>query len=188
MTIRDAWDNFLQRKTLLIANGYLGYVLGAFSFHFPPFGQAVAAILFIDAVSLFDASTEARLGRAKFKKLGDLNNRIGELAQSGRLLDLNGCHQLRRRRNELGHQAVGLVDAAELDVAIALIHRQLEHWGIVGPMPPYTFDAGRGQLLDSDQPGYKAREYHTGVKLDDRWVQRLSWTQHFGPPAGPPLP
>jgi len=68
LEVRDQWNAFLQRKTVMIADGHLGIVASeTFAIRFPPLTEAVAALLYIDLVSILDASTETQLGEDEWK-------------------------------------------------------------------------------------------------------------------------
>jgi hypothetical protein len=174
--VRNRWDAFLRRKTFLLAGGNLGIVSPDFSIRFPPLTEAVAALLYIDTVSIFDSSTETQLGEKVFKQLGDLYSRIEALRE--KLMDPDTCHKLRKRRNELGHDAKGTVEPAELDEAVGVVQAQLEKWGIVGPMPAYKFHAEQPKARNSGQAGIIAVwDDKVSVKLGDDEVLRFTSTR-----------
>lgn len=166
LEVRRSWDWFLRRNALLAADGALGLVFpGSLSVRFSPISEAVDALLYIDAVSIFDASTEARLGKKEFAKLGTFDKRLKALKKRKDLLDYPALDRIRKRRNELGHEALGAIKRAELDAAVAKFQEQFEAWNIVRPSPGYRFFLERSSARSTEQPGAIAEwEYVVGIE------------------------
>jgi hypothetical protein len=185
------WHTFLKRKTLVIGRP-LGFSFGpALSIAFAPLQEIVASLLYVDLVSLLEMGTSTQMSGRKFDGLEDLKERLEYLAGQGRILDVAALHEIRLRRNEIGHQVVQ-VSPAELDTAVPVVQRQLEAWGLVGPAPAYQFYFERGAMRElteqekADRPGFDwSRKYHVGVQREKRWVLEYSWTEYLGSPSHP---
>ncbi len=173
-----SWDMFLRRNALLRAGGALGLVFpGSLSIRFKAISETVDALLYIDAVSIFDASTETRLGEDDFARLANLGRRLTALRDRGLLLDYDALNSIRMRRNQLGHEAVGGVVPTELDAMVGTLQHQLEAWGLVRPPGAgYSFFLERSEARPTDRPDTICEwEYEIGVKRQSDGVKMLTF-------------
>jgi hypothetical protein len=70
------WATFLQRKAFMTGHPHFGLILGDDGIRFPPLRGMMASLLFIDAVSIFDAATETQMTKAKHRKLSTFDRRL----------------------------------------------------------------------------------------------------------------
>ncbi len=109
----------------------------------------------------------------------DFYGRICFLAGQGRLRDATRLHAIRTRRNELAHETTAY-DASqptacgwsELDQAIITADSELQHLGLVGARPVYTFHAGQEMI---GGPGFLSNDYFYSLLLDGQTVFKASW-------------
>jgi len=175
--VASTWTTFLQRKALLVGHPFIGLLIGGDGIPFRPLQGSLASLLFIDAVSIFDAATATQMTEEEHLKLYSLKRRLDALGEANKLLNAGACHAIRERRNEVAHQAIE-VTPVELDEAVRVLHGELQSWQVVGPLPAYEFHAERSAARASDKPGFSmAFDFDAGVKLAGGWVLRYRVTQ-----------
>jgi hypothetical protein len=178
--VAETWATFLKRKTMLTGHPSFGLVLGGEGVPFGPLQGMLASLLYIDAVSIFDAATATQMTEAEHANLSTLNRRLKARDAAGKLLDGKACHRVRERRNNVAHEVIEATEA-ELNEAITVLHGQLQAWGVVGPPPAYGFHAERSGARASDKPGGSiAFDYEVGVKRGETWVLKYSFTKEIG--------
>ncbi len=179
-TFQERWRTFLLRRALVL-HDRLGLItdIGPVAVEIPPLPEFIASLLYIDLVSLLEEGVSSQMTRRKFKELGDLERRIAYLADNGKVLDREALLGIRRRRNEIAHR-IERVPADELSHALGAVHRQLEAWGLVGPMPPYGFFAEHGAGEPSDREGFMfKRAGRVGIKHEGQVVLEYTWTKYL---------
>ena len=115
----------------------------------------------------------------------DFNGRICFLASQGRLNDTSNVHNLRRRRNELAHEATQSCHWSEVDAGIDLAQAELQHLGFVGPRPQLEFYGQR--VPRTPEPGYLiAFDFCYGLKTQGEKVIEVSWVTQTAPAGSSP--
>src|SRR5262245_4291654 len=95
MEVGNAWDAFMTRKTLTTA-WEPGFVPDpTMAVRFPPLGELIASLLYMELVSLLDYACESQLSPERSEKLRNLHNRINALEADGRVLEPLRLHALR---------------------------------------------------------------------------------------------
>ena len=179
-TFRERWRIFLLRRALVL-HDRLGLLtnVGLHAVEIPPLPELIASLLYVDLVSLLEEGMASQMSRTKFEALEDLKGRIDYLADNEKVLDREALQRIRRRRNEIAHR-IERVPAGELAHALAAVHRQLEAWGLVGPIPRYGFFAEHGAGEPSDREGFLFKStVRVGIKHEDQVVLEYSWTEYL---------
>jgi hypothetical protein len=179
-TFRERWRIFLLRRTLVL-HDRLGLLtnVGPLAVEIPPLPELIASLLYVDLVSLLEEGVSSQMSRTKFEALEDLKGRIDHLADTEKVLDREALQRIRRRRNEIAHR-IERVPAAELAHALAAVHRQLEAWELVGPIPRYGFFTEHGAGEPSDREGFIFKStVRVGVKHEGQVVLEYSWTEYL---------
>jgi hypothetical protein len=117
----------------------------------PQLQEAIASLLYVNAVSLLDDAIMTRLQGSE-KKL-NRKERLKLLQARGDLLDFAAPDRFRERRNELAHEVGKEATSAELDDACDRIQKQLVAWGLVSDGQPYTIGWEQGAVRASTDPG-----------------------------------
>ena len=172
----DKWNRLLQECEL--SRHY--NLFDEISVKNPVLDAILSSLLHVKAVAILDESLAEYLntnGIQVPKKYGNnLFGRISFLADQGALVNAEGLHQVRGRRNDIAHQAEETIDWQTLDDDVATIETELTHLGFVGPRPKYEFFASRGRAADSNDPDIAmVFDCRCGVKVDDEPVLEISW-------------
>jgi hypothetical protein len=109
----------------------------------------------------------------------DFNGRIRFLDDQGCLKDASSLHVLRRKRNQLAHDASESCIWEDLEDGIVTGQAELEYLGLAGPRPHYEFYAERN-TRDEAEPGYLGtQDYCYGLKVDGRKAIEVSWSESY---------
>jgi hypothetical protein len=153
----------------------------------PILDSLIPSLLYMRVGSIIDEafeeyieSNDLTMGRAYRE---DFNGRTRFLADQNRLNDSTRVHGIRTRRNELAHEAKASCDWPELDGAIESAHVELQHLGLVGPRPQYSFFFERTPRSISFEPTTIINDYRYGLKEGDRLVVEVAWSYQFGAPT-----
>jgi hypothetical protein len=136
-------------------------------------------MLYVRLASLFDDALDLVIDETGTpwppKRKHDLYNRIELLAP--RLRQKDQCHDLRRRRRELAHEAGASASWAELDAALDIVEGEFRGLGLVGPRPRYKAFAERSAARDGRLPNASfGFDYKFGLEEDDRIVTQYAWS------------
>lgn len=145
---KEAWHLF-SMNVEVCRNQHLMNMVGG-GVRNPLLHSILAGVFTINLASLLDDALEeyiqANVMPGPHNRLFD---RINMLGGAGRLKDAAALHDLRSRRNDLGHQPNEQGDWKQLDQDIGLVHSELHHLGILGPQEKYEFFYERSRVKDS---------------------------------------
>lgn len=150
---------------------------------FPPQEELqpyIASLFYIRMVSTLDDGLEQHIDAANLPLprgyRGRLVDKIKLLDARDAFLDATELHRIRCRRNEVAHEPKAKADWQEVQSDSAVLHRELEHLGLVGAAPNYeTF--GERVPEESDEPGVAfVHRFTCGVREREKEVLRLCWT------------
>jgi hypothetical protein len=91
--------------------------------------------------------------RMTMDRKDDLNGKITFLDNQGFLFNADKLHAIRRRRNALAHESGESCTWEDLEDAISTVDAELQHLGVVGPMPKYEF-YGESIPREQAEPGH----------------------------------
>lgn len=143
----------------------------------------IASSFYIRMVSLLDDGLQQHIDCASVPLpkgyRGHLAEKINLLDTQGVLLNATELHRIRDRRNEVAHEADAKADWEEVACDLGVIHGELEHLGLVGPMPRYELFGGRIPEESDDPDVAFVHRFTCGVKEGDTEVLRLSWSANY---------
>jgi hypothetical protein len=176
MNIPEIWATFLIETELARNVKKAHYLSGLRSPAPDPIGdRIIPSLLYLRLGSILAEAFEEYIdnnGLTMTKPYrNDLNGRICFLADQGRLGDPSKVHDLRRRRNELAHEATRSCDWSEVDAAIDVAQSELQHLGFVGPRPQFEFYGNRSPR--TGEPF--AFDYCYGLKSNGEKVVEVTW-------------
>jgi hypothetical protein len=153
--------------------------------------RMIPSLLYLRLGSILDEAFEEfidgnGLTMAKSYK-NDFNGRICFLADQGRLYDPSKIHDIRRRRNELAHEAMKSCEWSEVDAAINVAQSELQHLGFVGPRPQLEF-FGQRVPRTPDTGYFIAHDYRYGLKSGGETVVEITWVAQTRTPGSSPDP
>lgn len=141
------------------------------------------SLLYIKMACLLDDGLRQIIRREGLSTKGyrdSLGDRIKLLAEEGLLRRRERADAIRKRRNELAHEADGVADWSELETALSAAHQELQHLGLVGDRPAYDFYAERSAVRATDRRdaiGEWSRSF--GLRRDGRVVIEFSSVEHL---------
>ncbi|HWE36494.1 MAG TPA: hypothetical protein VG406_08010 [Isosphaeraceae bacterium] len=187
--IQSSWNGFLvdaelakhyQMANMLAAGGHLPAPNPILEALLPSLLYVRLGALVDDALEQF-ISMKGLVMPGKYRT--DFNGRITFLDDQGYLKDANKIHNLRKRRNELAHEASRSCSWVDLDEATNVIDAELQHLELSGPRPAYEFYAER-QPREQAEPGYlMSMDYSYGLKVGGHIVAEVRWTKNLSGPS-----
>lgn len=135
-------------------------------------------------VSLFDEALEHYITAKSLSKpkqyRNDLNGRIDFLHSQGALHNSGKLHGIRKKRNDLAHEAGKTVSWQELDDTLGIVEQELQKLGFVGDRPQYEYYGERSKMRTSINPqAFAAVDYYFGVTCEGRKVIEFSSTLEY---------
>lgn len=153
-----------------------------------PLQPFVASLFFIRMVSLLEFGLERYIERESLavpkEYRGRLIDKIDLLAAYGKLLASGELHRIRERRNQVAHELHVKTDWNEMETDLRLVHSELEHLGLVGPMPVFEFFAKREVEFPEDPDVVMIHRFNCGVKERDSNVLVMAWDVKFHSESG----
>ena len=147
----------------------------------PIVDRIIPTLLLIKGLAILDAAFKGKIQDhedLRGVRTKDLNARIELLNEHGILLDANGVHDARGRRNVLAHEYEGYVDWEEFKHHIGVIRRELAHISAIGEIPEFTITAECSQLRESTDPNACfERTISVYIEAEGRRVSEISLVQ-----------
>ncbi|MCR4288541.1 MAG: hypothetical protein NUW09_11090, partial [Deltaproteobacteria bacterium] len=85
-------------------------------------------------------------------------------------------NQIRNRRNDIAHDINQTSSWAEVDFALSVIEKELQHLGFVNDHPKYEFYMERSAIEFSKEPGILGTQsFSFGLKYKEQPVVEISW-------------
>ncbi len=142
--IEERWARFINDYERTKHEYRVIFVLAAIPVAHMHLVGLLPSFLYVQVASILDDGCEEIIARDypgawPKDKRPTFGNRLDFLEKNGRLAAPPACTALRDRRNQLGHELDAYVDWAELDLAIRVVERELQHLGLVGDRPRFEF-------------------------------------------------
>ena len=175
-----SWYRFLAELTFL--KGCVLDPLPGVPDSTPPqkdFQPYIASLFYIRMVSLLDEALDQHIDSAKLPLpkgyRGRLAEKINFLESQGSLLDAAELHRIRGRRNDVAHEPQAKADWPEVESDLAVVHRELEHLGLVGLLPHYERFGERVPGQPDGPDVVIVNCFTCGVREQDKELLKLSW-------------
>lgn len=151
----------------------------------PLLDQLLPSLLFLRAVSILDEGlklyiqiSDISMPRSKYRD--SLEGRISVLSKTGILNNSDELHSIRRRRNDVAHEAHLNTNWDQLSQDLDVIEKSLKKLGLVGDRPHLEYYGERSEMRWVDDPEILgSRDLRWGVKENGIPAMEFSWTETF---------
>lgn len=181
---RQMWRAFLVEvafaRNYPLAN-QLSTVIGRRN---PVLERILPSLLYIKMAALLDEALIAHMD-ANGVALGknyktDLYGRISTYADKGKLPNGNDLHEVRNKRNDVGHESQLFVSWDELEYGIDIVQLALSHLGLAGARPEFEVKAERSAARNSDEPGISwFHDYSIAVLDGEKLAGEITWRENL---------
>ncbi len=111
----------------------------------PVVDRLLPSLLLVRVASILDEALEFYINENNVdwptERKRDFYNRIDVLAENGLLVSKDSCHSVRRRRNDLAHDAQSAASWSELDTYVDKVEDELKGLSFVSDRPRYLWFA-----------------------------------------------
>lgn len=150
----------------------------------PLLEQLLPSLLTLRAGSLLDDGLQVlmrsqglRLPRSGYRK--SLKGRIEFLSAEGVITNRAKLHDIRERRNAIGHEVTGVSTWEQLTADTDEIHATLHPFGLLPARPIFALAVEREPVEPSPIPGALLSFRHTfRLKEGDHIAAEIAWLQH----------
>ena len=174
---------------------YLLEMEGAKHYHFPYLlymgrtnrnpllDQLLPSLLFLRSASILDEGLklyiqikDIPMPRSKYRD--SLEGRISVLSDTGVLNNSDDLHSIRKRRNDVAHEAHLNTNWDQLSQDLAVIETSLQKLGLVGDRPQLEYYGERSEMRWVEDPEILgSRDFRCGVKENGIPAMEFSWTE-----------
>jgi hypothetical protein len=155
--------------------------------------QLLLSLLFLRAASILDEGLKLYIEiegipmpRSKYRD--SLQGRISVLSDAGVLNNSDALHSIRKRRNDIAHDAHSNANWDQLKQDLVVIETSLQKLGLVGIRPHLEYYGLRSEMHWIEDPEILGeRDFRCGVKENGIPAMEFSWKETLFKKAPPSL-